>query len=109
MNGIIVAGIALVVCIAGFMIYKFLGSPSEKQMEMIMTWLLMAVTEAEKEFGSGTGKLKLSKVYGWFIDKFPWLCKRVSVDEFNKLVEDVLVQMKHLIESNKRIADYVSD
>ena len=35
----------------------------DERYKMIRGWLLQAVLIAEKEFGSGTGKLKLSAVY----------------------------------------------
>lgn len=109
MNPIIIIGMILIVAYVINIIYKFMSSPTEKQKEMIVTWLLVAVTEAEKQFGSGTGKLKLSKVYGWFIDKFPWLSQKMPIDNFNELVKTALDEMRHLLETNANIALYVQE
>lgn len=104
-----IAGIVVIVLIAGFSAYNFLTIPHEQQIGMITTWLLSAVIEAEKELGGGTGKLKLSKVYGWFVEKFPFLAKKITPDQFSGLVDQALFEMKKILESNQRIASYISD
>ena len=52
--------------------------------KMIRGWLLQAVLIAEKEFGSGTVKLKLSAVYDKFCERFGWLVKVLSFETCQK-------------------------
>lgn len=80
--------------------YKILG------IDKIKNWLLWACTEAEKQFGSGTGKLKLAYVYDMFINKFPKLQVIIPFSLFSKLVDQALVLMRMMLE-NKKIADIV--
>lgn len=70
-------------------------------------WLLLAVLEAEKEFGSKTGAIKLRYVYDMFLATFPILSKFVSFEEFSSMVDEVLEKMKHLINTNTKVFEYV--
>lgn len=99
---IFAAGIGLAVYIK-----KFSDLPSEEQITKVKEWLLFAVIEAEKELGSGTGTLKLRYVYNAFLTKFPGLVNVVTFETFSKWVDEVLVQMKHLLDTNLDIAVYV--
>ena len=73
----------------------------------IKKWLLQAVVQAEKELGSGTGKVKLSTVYDMFIVRFPIVSKLISFNTFSSFVDDVLVTMRELLESNKSLKEYI--
>lgn len=70
-------------------------------------WLLYAVLEAERQFGSKTGQVKLSYVYSWFIQQYPVLSKFITFEAFSKLVDQVLEEMRHLIETNPAVKAYV--
>lgn len=70
-------------------------------------WLLYAVIEAERNFGPKTGHIKLRYVYSYFIKKFPILSKFISFNTFSKMVDDVLEEMRHLIETNGAVSDYI--
>jgi len=107
-NWYIVVGIIAIIGGAAVALVNFLKLPREQQIQKVLEWLLGAVTEAEKELGGGTGKLKLAKVYDWFIDKFFWLAEKISFDKFSELVDQALDEMKHLIETNPSIAAYVA-
>ena len=87
-----------------FWFYK-LGK--EKQIEMIRQWLILAVTQAEKELGEKTGQLKLRYVYDLFIKRFKFLSKIITFDQFSSLVDDALEAMRHLIETNVAVANYI--
>lgn len=76
---------------------------SETQREAVREWLLYAVTVAERDWGSGTGKIKLRCVYDWFAQRFPDLCAKVGFDEFSKWVEDALVTMRKLLCTNQSL------
>ena len=103
---IILACVALVTVAIG-LIYHFFKLPRASQIAKIKEWLLYAVTEAEKELGSGTGQLKLRYVYDMFVAKFPYLVKFISFEFFSNLVDEVLVKFKEMFNTNKAIKQYV--
>lgn len=106
-NWVAVVMLLLIACTAAIFIFKFLTSPKDEQLEAVKEWLLWAVTEAEKEFGSGTGKLKLRSVYDKFVNTFPWLADVITFDKFSIMVDESLVVMNELLASNKAIKEYV--
>ena len=70
-------------------------------------WLLLAVIEAEKEYGAKTGTIKLRYVYEMFLATFPIISKFITFDQFSSMVDDALEEMKHLINTNTAVFDYV--
>ncbi len=70
-------------------------------------WLLYAVTEAERQFGSKTGVLKLRFVYNWFLEIYPLLSKFITFEEFSDMVDVALEEMKHIINTNMAVFNYV--
>lgn len=86
---------------------KLAGLPSDQQVAKIKEWLLLAVVMAEKEMGAGTGAIKLRYVYSLFVDKFPSVAPVVPFELFSKWVDEVLAQMKNMLETNKDIEQYV--
>ncbi len=104
---LIVAGVA-VLAGAGYSVYVFVKRPHTEQLKSVKEWMLFAVTRAEKELGSGTGKLKLRYVYDMFIAKFPWLGKVVSFEMVSMMVDDALEEMREMLESNKAVKEYVN-
>ena len=86
---------------------RLAGLPSDQQIAKIKEWLLFAVVMAEKEMGSGTGAIKLRYVYSLFVDKFPSIAPVVPFELFSKWVDEVLAQMKIMLETNKDIEQYV--
>ena len=89
-----------------FWFYK-LGK--EKQIEMLKQWLILAVTQAEKELGSGTGAVKLRFVYDMFIKRFKFLSKIITFDQFSSLVDESLKIMREMIQNNPNIAAYIEN
>ena len=104
---IIVAVIAALV-VAGVAIYRYFGLPSDAQLDKVREWLLWAVTEAEKELGGGTGKLKLRQVYDLFVIRFPWLAKIVSFELFSDMVDDALDEMREMLKNNQAVKALVN-
>lgn len=94
----------VVLACAGVVIFmyvkKFVNMPTDEQIAKVKEWLLYAVLEAEAEFGGGTGQLKLRYVYDLFLSKFPDIAKIISFEMFSTLVDEVLEQMRHLLETN---------
>ena len=87
--------VSLLLCILSIAVLivsvlNFMKLPKNQQLEKVKQWLLIAVTEAEKALGSGTGRLKLSYVYDLFVTKFPWLAKIIPFETFSTLVDEVL-------------------
>ena len=76
--------------------------PAE-QRKKVKEWLLLAVTEAEKELGSGTGQLKLRYVYDLFLQRFPAVAKRISFETFSYWVDRALIDMREMLSKNKAI------
>lgn len=103
--------VTLIVFIVGAIriIAKFGNLSKEEQIKQVKGFLLQAVIAAEKELGSKTGKIKLSKVYAEFCEAMPWCSRYLSYEEFCKLVDETLEDMKHLIESNQAIAGMIEN
>lgn len=70
-------------------------------------WLVWAVSEAEKTFGSGTGQLKLRHAYDLAIARFPAVALFIPFSVFCKLVDEALVTMRKMIENNGKIATVI--
>lgn len=104
----ILGGIALILLLVGA-VYAFLKHPTNSQVKKIKEWLLIAVIEAEKSLGSGTGELKLSFVYDKFITKFPWMSKIISLEQFKGLVDLALTEMKELMREKEEVKQYIED
>ena len=105
--------VSLLLCILSIAVLivsvlNFMKLPKNQQLEKVKQWLLIAVTEAEKVLGSGTGRLKLSYVYDLFVTKFPWLAKIIPFETFSNLVDEVLEDMRKLIEANPNVNEYVN-
>lgn len=88
-------------------VIKFRKLTKIERYNQIQGWLLQAVLIAERDFGSGTGKLKLSSVYDKFCERFPWLAKIISFSKFSGYVDDALDEMKKVLEQNNAIASIV--
>lgn len=101
--------LVILVFIAGGItaVTKFVRMTNAQRIQQIKGWLLQAVILAEAEFGSGTGRLKLSAVYDKFCARFPWIAKIISFELFSEYVDSVLAEMKELIVQNGAIAAVV--
>lgn len=98
---IITLVIAAVVCI----VYAvFRGNKS-----VVMSMLFSLVTEAEKNFGTGTGALKLASVITQVYPKLPTIIKTfISAEILVKWVEKALVLAKQKWEENLSLQAYIS-
>lgn len=105
---LVVAFIACIGGIAGAIIY-FTNLPTEEQKEKIRQWLIYACIEAERELQSGTGQLKLRKVWNKLcnISAFAPVVKFISFDTFSDWVTDALRKAKEMLINNKTLATYV--
>ena len=69
----------------------------------VKEWLKWAVAKAENELGSGTGELKLRRVYDWAVEKFPIIKYVLPFCIFSAWVDVALKTLKAQIESNEDI------
>ena len=97
----VLVGLAAVVYVLFNSFQKFVGLPKAMKSEVVQTWILYAIAEAEKEFGGGTGDIKLGKVYGDFAKTFPSLARVISFEVFKAVVEDSLVTLRTQLETEK--------
>ena len=107
-NLIIIFGIIILLCVLGIGLYHFFSLSKERQKEIILEWLLLAVVLAEKELGDGTGQIKLRFVYDLFIDKFRFISYFISFAQFSKLVDQALDRMKDIMNNNKQVQEYIN-
>lgn len=106
-NIAVIIGICCVVGVIGFGIYQFLKLEKDKQLEIVKEWLLLAVVEAEKKLGGGTGQIKLRYVYDIFIEKFKFLALMITFEQFSVMVDMALDKMRLMLSSNEKLKDYV--
>ena len=86
---------------------RFVEMSHEEQMAKVSEWLLWAVTLAEKEYGGGTGKIKLREVYAQFIQAWPQVARWMPFSLFAKLVDAALVNMRSMLTTNDAAREYV--
>ena len=104
----VIMGLLALCLAAGLSLTRLAGLPTKEQIKKIKEWLIYAVTEAEKELGSGTGQLKLRWVYDAFTARFPMAACLVSYSTFSGWVDEALEAMKELLQNNPSISDYVN-
>ena len=92
--------ITLVIAAVAAIVYAvFKGNKS-----VVMNMLFSLVTEAEKNFGAGTGALKLASVIEQVYPKLPTIIKTfITAETLVKWVEDALVLAKKKFEFSKII------
>lgn len=90
-------------------VYHFFKYPAAEKIATVKAWLLAAVTAAQKQFGAGTGSIKLSYVYNQFLQTFPQISSLISFDKFSELVDEVLDKFRGMLQSNKNLQDYINE
>lgn len=87
---------------------KWLDKPTAEQAANIKEWLLLAVTEAEKQLGGGTGQLKLRFVYDWAVERFSWVSV-IPFSTFSQWVDEALNEMKKQLAVNTAVKAYIEE
>lgn len=105
--GVLIILAVIILALAAYFIIDFFKKPTSEQLKQVKEWLLFAVSEAEKAFGSGTGQLKLRYVYDQFLSKFPLITTLITFDKFSALVDEALEKMKELLATNTQIKSYI--
>lgn len=92
----------------GALTIYFFKLDKKKRIEVLKEWLLLAVIQAEKELGNGTGQVKLRFVYDLFLEKFTWLSRIISFETFSILVDDALDKMRFMLAANSELQNYIN-
>ena len=87
--------------------WSFIKLPNKVKINNVKEWLKIAVVEAEKNLGSGTGQLKLRQVYNLAITKFPWIGQLIKFETFSEWVDEALVWMRDELSKNDAIKNYI--
>ena len=80
----------------------------KQEKAVIFKMLFSLITEAEKQYGSGTGELKLSSVVSQLYAKLPAAATIIPVGTVEKWVEDALAQAKEKWAKNDKVANYIA-
>lgn len=119
-NWTLIASLLAAIALASLKVRNYLRLSAEEQekaeeaakarlTQAVADWLLRAVTEAEKELGGGTGKLKIRAVYERAIEVFgPELTQVLTLEQLDALAQKPLDEMRKLLESNGAAAHYVN-
>ena len=90
-----------------FVIFVVLGTTYGLMTGKAKEWLKYAVCIAEQEMGSGTGQMKLHKVYDMFVEQFPMFATIVPFNIFSKWVDLALEWMREQLEKNSNIKAFI--
>ena len=93
----------LIIVAVAFLISFYVFITDKKK---VIEWLKWAVSQAEKELGSGTGQIKLRQVYDMFIERFPVFSKFIPFIMFSSWVDTALEFLKDQIEKNNKIKEF---
>ncbi len=93
--------VLLVIGIVVFLIVK-------KQYAILDRIIFALVTEAEKQYGSGTGAVKLAAVIDWVYPKIPAVIRLfITADQLTKLIERVLSNARTKWVTNPYLSNYI--
>ena len=77
--------------------------------KLIKEILFRLVTQAEAEFGGGTGELKRAAVIEWLYERLPPLLRPViTAKHMERLIDDVLACAKKKWDANPKLKEYIS-
>ena len=103
----VIVGLIAIVALIVARVKGFIKLPTDKQIERVKEWLKYAVTEAEKELGTGTGQAKLRLVFDMFIQRFPIFSKFITFQTFSDWVDIALEWLNKQLDTNEKLAEYV--
>ena len=106
-NWFLIIALIAILGITIYAIIKYFNLPTKEQIQKVKEWLVFACMEAEKELGGKTGQLKLRMVYDMFLEKFEWLAKVITFEQFSKMVDESLIRFKKMLESNVAVKNIV--
>lgn len=98
--------ILLVVLVLGFVVYLI----KTGQTKVLKQIAIKLVTEAEGEYGSGTGIVKKSAVVSWLYNHLPAILKFIFTEkDLENIVETVLEEAKKKWEANESLSTYIEN
>lgn len=98
--------ILLVVLVLGFIVYLI----KTGQTKVLKQIAIKLVTEAEGEYGSGTGIVKKSAVVSWLYNHLPAILKFIFTEkDLENIVETVLEEAKKKWEANENLSTYIEN
>jgi len=103
----VIVGLIAIVALVVARVKGFIKLPTDKQIERVKEWLKYAVTEAEKELGTGTGQAKLRLVFDMFIQRFPIFSKFITFQTFSDWVDIALEWLNKQLATNEKLVEYV--
>lgn len=103
----VIVGLIAIIALVVARVKGFIKLPTDKQIERVKEWLKYAVTEAEKELGTGTGQAKLRLVFDMFIQRFPIFSKFITFQTFSDWVDIALEWLNKQLSENKNLVQYV--
>lgn len=78
------------------------------QIEILQQIIFGLVTDAERDLGAGTGKLKFSKVAGWVYEKIPDELKLLfTAGDIEDMIESVLEEAQEYWDKNTSAREYI--
>lgn len=70
--------------------------------------LFYLVTQAEEEFGGGTGEIKYAAVVAWLFDRLPLIAQILLPPKtIDRLIEEAVEKMKKYLEENEKARNFV--
>lgn len=93
--------VCLILIMGALLVVRYIVKlPNSVLATKIKECLLAWVVEAEKQYGEGTGRVKLSIVYGWFSSTFSIVKNFITLETFNIWVDEALDRMRIMLEEN---------
>jgi hypothetical protein len=81
---------------------------AKKQYAILDRIIFALVTEAEKQYGGGTGAVKLAAVIDWVYPKIPAIIRLfITAPQLTKIIERVLAEAKTKWNMNPSISTYL--
>lgn len=79
------------------------------EVKILNNILYRLVTQAEKEYGAGTGELKYAAVSDWIYERLPAILKFLFTSKvIDKMIETALEAAKKKWEQNENLKSYIS-
>ncbi len=85
-----------------------LGAVKRGETKVLKTVLFGLVTQAEKQFGSGTGALKFATVADWIWQRIPLILRMLfTKKDIEKMIEQTLEMAKSAWKQNDNLKEYI--
>lgn len=97
--------VLIVLAVAALIIFLI----ARKQYAILDKIVLALVTEAEKQYGGGTGAVKLAAVIDWVYPKIPAIIRLfITAAQLTAIIERVLAEARTKWEKNPNLSTYIA-